>query len=251
MAANNPKDLSTLAWIFEFSPESGPEVWTRLPSVRWLTTTINATDLIEVDSDDNWTVYNAVNRTWSVTFELLENKNRDNMYLLFWWTKTDVAGTPVAVTNEAVGTDLIAGTVYTLLNKNGAGTVVASITVSDTGWELVLDTNYTVSVVNGETRIVFLTATTGATTVNYIYTPNESEALDLYIWTVELKNFKIRVTSTDDNWKITRTTLTSVKLNSEYSVSYQDIVRAGDITWSTLTFDTNKKSYFKYYNEQL
>jgi hypothetical protein len=68
---------------------------------------------------------------------------------------------------------------------------------------------------------------------------------------VEVKSFKVRVTSTDDAWKITRTTLTSAKLNSEYSISYQDIVTAWDITWATLTFDTNKGSKYIYHNEQI
>jgi hypothetical protein len=59
---------------------------------------------------------------------------------------------------------------------------------------MVLNTDYTVAVnSNGETYIVILVASTGATTANYTYTPNESETAEINIGTNELKNFEVKI----------------------------------------------------------
>jgi hypothetical protein len=56
--------------------------------------------------------------------------SRDVLNLLFYTTSTNVAGTAVPVTAEALGTAVPAGSIKTLKNKNGANTQVASISVS-------------------------------------------------------------------------------------------------------------------------
>jgi hypothetical protein len=247
MAAINPNDLAKLSWIFELYTGG---TWHRLASVRGLTTTIDDTNVVEIKADDTGTVLKVVDRTANVAFELLENRGRDTLGLLFGGTSTNVAGTPVAVTGENAWTTISAGVIYTLAKANGAGTEVASITVSDTGWALVLSTDYLVWVdTSWKTYIVFINATTWATTVDYTYTPNASENLTLDLTTIELKNFAIRVTAEDVNGKKSYTTLTSATLNSEYSISYADVIEAGDITGATLTFTANKGSQFVYENE--
>jgi hypothetical protein len=63
---------------------------------------------------------------------LLETQDPDKFNLLFNSERTLVAGTPVNVTAEVVGTTVASGTTYTLANRNGNGTVVSSIVVTDT-----------------------------------------------------------------------------------------------------------------------
>lgn len=224
--------------------------WTNLWAVTGAVATWDWTEVVDILSDNRWTLKKFANLSATIAATLKETQDPEKFKLLFNSVETLTPGTPVPVPNEAVGTDLIAGTVYTLLNKNGAGTVVASITVSDTGWELVLDTNYTVSVVNGETRIVFLTATTGATTVNYTYTPNEAVDQVVTTWANELKNFEVQLEVVLDT-KVRTITIASATLNSAYSTNFADIVEAGDVPWSEVTFESNKWTTITYHDEIL
>lgn len=248
MAAINPADLSKFSWIMEIQL-LGTNVWRRLASVRGLTTTINNTNVVEIKADDTGTVLKVADRTANVAFELLENSWRDTLALLFWGTETDVAWTPVAITEEEIGTDVWAWSVYILANSNGDGSIVTSVTVSDSGGALIAWTNYALWVdERGNSQVVFITSTNGATTIDYTYTPNETEGLTLDIGNVELRNFKARVTATE-NGKDRVTTLTSVTLNTEYSIAYADVVEAWDIAGANLTFETNKGSQLIYTNE--
>lgn len=121
-----------------------------------------------------------VEKTPTITFTWLDVNNRPVFDKMLGLDLLNVAGVPVSITNEPAGTALALGAIYRFANKNGAGTEVASIVVKDTTGTLVLDTDYAVGVdANGYTYITILAATTGATTVDYAYTPNAS-TLDGY-----------------------------------------------------------------------
>ena len=99
------------------------------------------------------------------------------------FTQVDVAGTPVAVTGEALGTGWTVGQPIKLANKNGANTIVASITIDAGGSPLVDGTNYNTYVGDGSngtlgyTYIVPITANALVLDADYTYTPNESTTL--------------------------------------------------------------------------
>ena len=228
----------------------GGSVWTNLGAVRGAVATWDGTDVVDILSDNRGSLKKFTNLTATISATLLETQDPDKFNLLFNSERTLVAGTPVAVTWEAIGSDLSAGTVYNLVKKNGAGTLVTSVTVSD-GWgALVLDTDYTLSVVNGVSRVVFLNATTGATTVDYTYTPNEAVIQEVTTWANELKNFEVELQVTLDS-KLRTITIASATLNSAYSTNFADIVEAGQVEGSEVTFESNKWTTITYTDEIL
>ncbi len=251
MAALNPNDLSKFSGILEIRLAGTTGAWTRLPSVRELATIINDTNIVDVKADDTGTVYKATDRIASIQLQLLENANRDNLALLFGGTSTDVAGVLTPVAGEALGTGWTVDTPIKLANKNADNTEVSSITIDADATPLVLNTDYRVFVgSDGYTYIMPITAQAGVLDADYSYTPNVSENLELDLKTIELRNFEIRVTATSEG-KARKTIISSGTLNSEYSISYQDVIEAGDITGSTLTFESNKGATYTYENEIL
>lgn len=235
-----------------FIREVWSPTWVDLGAVRALIASIDGTNITEVNSDNRGTLIKFVDLKASISLKSLETFARDKLNILFNTTSSNVAGTPVAITNEALGTSLSAWTIKVLANKNGAGTAVASISLSDSGGAMVLNTDYTVAVnSNGETYIVILVASTGATTANYTYTPNESETAEITIGTNELKNFEVKIEAIIP-WSKSRTiTLSSATINSTYSLGFVDVVTAGDVTGSDLVFDGNRDSKLTYYDENL
>jgi hypothetical protein len=212
-----------------FLREVGGSTWTDYGAVRGLVANLDGTEITEINSDNRGTLIKFTNLLATVNLTLLETQDRDKIDFLFNTTSTDVAGTPVAITNEAMGSNLAKGTIYTFANKNGANTQVASISLADTGGALVLNTDYALGVdENGFTYAVILVATTGATTVNYTYTPNESEQSVVTLGTNELKNFEIQIKAVEDT-KIRTITLSSATLNTSYAFGFTDIVEAADI----------------------
>ena len=119
---------------------------------------------------------------------------------------TTVAGTPVAVTGEALGTGWTVGQPIKLAYKNGDNTEVSSIVIDAGGTPLVLNTNYAVYVGDGAngtlgyTYIVPLTANALVLDADYSYTPNASKNItfnDSGAKTVKV----MRITNTDENGK--------------------------------------------------
>ncbi len=260
MAAVNPNDLSKFSGILEIRPAGSTGTWTRLPSVRGLTTTINDTNVVEVKADDTGTVYKATDRTASIELELLENANRDNLKLLFGGTSTDIAGTLVSGATQVVSSGSWDYNKFIKIeNQNGDGSAITVNSVTGaTDGALVADTDfYTGQNAAGEYGIFIIDSATVTTTaqdvtIDFDYTPNSSENLDLDLKTIELNNFEVRVTATENGSSRTRKTIiSSATLNSEYSVTYQDVIEAGDITGSTLTFESNKGATYSYQNEIL
>lgn len=260
MTAVNPNDLSKFSGILEIRPAGSTGIWTRLPSVRALTTTINDTNVVEVKADDTGTVYKATDRTASISLELLENSNRDNLKLLFGWTSTDVAWTLVSGATQVVASWSWAYNKFIKVeNQNGDGSALTINSVTGaTDGALVADTDYYVGQnADGDYGIfiidsVTVTTTAQDVTIDYDYTPNASEDLELDLKTIELNNFEVRVTATENGSSRSRKTIiSSATLNSEYSITYQDVIEAGDITGSTLTFESNKGATYTYKNEIL
>jgi len=256
MAAINPNDLAKFSGILEIRSAGTSDAWTRLPSVRALTTTIDDTNIVEVKADDTGTVLKVVDRTANVTLELLENRNRDKLSLLFGWTPVDVAGVLVAWAVQTVSASTVAyGEFIPFDNQNGNGSAVVINSVTGaTDWAIVLGTDYNSVVVDWIYGISLIAGGAISTlaqdfTIDTDYTPNSSENLTLDLDTTELANFEVRVTATDSAGKTSITKLTSAILNSTYSIAYADVIEAGDITGSSLTFEANKWSQFVYENE--
>lgn len=112
-------------------------------------------------------------------FTRQEVDNLEEIARMYGLSLVNVTATPVAITDEALGADLSAGAIVKLVNKSFSWTgaaLVASVTVSDTGGALVEGTDYELSLDDdGKTQVVFLLATTGATTIDYTYTPMASQ----------------------------------------------------------------------------
>lgn len=235
-----------------FIREVWSPTWEDMGSVRALVASIDGTNITEINSDNRGTLMKFVDLQASISVTALETFSRDKLNILYNTTTSNVAGTPVAITNEAVGTGLTAGTIYVLANKNGAKTQVASISLADTGGALVLNTDYTIGInTKGETYIVFLQATTGATTVNYTYTPNASETAVINVGTNVLKNFEVKIEADIDVTTDRIITLSSCTINSTYSLWFTDVVENGDVVGADLVFDWNKWSTLTYYDEAL
>jgi hypothetical protein len=221
-----------------FIREVGSGSWIDMGAVRALVASLDGTNVTEINSDNRGTLIKFVDLQASISVTALETFSRDKLNILFNTTSSNVAGTPVPVTNEAVGTSVAAGTIYVFANKNGANTQVASISVADTGGTLVLNTDYTIGVnAQGETYIVFLAASTGATVVNYTYTPNEAEQAIINIGTNELKNFEVKIEADISSTVDRIITLSSATINSTYSLGFTDVIENGDVVGADLVFD--------------
>lgn len=249
MSALNDKALGQYMGNLYITPTG----WTRTDmwAVRALVATLDNTNVVPIPSDNRWTLMKFVDLQATITVTLLETQDRDKLNLLFNTTSSNVAGTPTAVTGEVIGTDVAKGTVYNLVNKNGDNTIVSSIVVSDTGGALVLNTDYTASVDSEwNTRIVFLADTTGATDVDYSYTPNDTENAVINVWTNTLKNFLVEIEAVEDT-KVRKITLSSATINSTYGLGFTDVVENGDVIGADITFEANKGSTFTYSDQIL
>lgn len=251
MGALNSNELAKFKWILEVRPAGSTWAFTRLASVRWLVANIDTTNVIDVKADDTGSVFKVVDTQATIEAELLENMWRDTLALLFTGTTSDVAWTPVVVTNEAHWTGWTVWVPFKLNNKNWANTQVTITTIKAAAVTLVDWTDYDTYVwdgTNGDlgfTYIIPLTAQTLAITANYTYTPNASENITIAIDSVEVKWFEVKITATS-NGKTRITRLTNAAFSSTYGMSYADIVEAWDITGSTLTFTANKGSELVY-----
>lgn len=248
MSALNDKALWQYKGNLYVTPTGGTR--TDMWAVRALVANLDSTNVTEINSDNRGTLMKFVDLQAVISVTLLEPQERDKLNLFFNTTSSNVAGTPVAVSAEAVGTSVPAGTVYNLANKNGDNTVVSSIVVTDTGGALTLNTDYTVSVSNGFTRLVFLTASTGATTVAYSYTPNDTETAVIDIGTNVLKNFLVEIEAVEDT-KTRKITLSSATINSTYGLGFTDVTENGDVIPAEVTFEANKGSTFTYEDQIL
>lgn len=227
---------------------AGANDYQDLWAVRSTVGTIDPTEQVDILSSNRKTLESFANMKARVSFLALEEQKMKVLKKLFAFTETLVPGTPVVVwtdvPSEAIWTDLPSGTIYTFENKNGAGTEVASITVSDTGGALILDTDYKKWVDSqGFTYVVFLTATTGATTVDYTYTPNASENWELILWNQTIKRFDVKFVAYEDT-KNRVFELKNANLISVFETTFANVSQDWDLTGSNLEFQTDEKVIF-------
>lgn len=229
--------------------------WIDMGAVRALVANLDWTSITEINSDNRGTLIRFSDLLANISVTSLETFDRDKMNILFNTVSSNVAGTKVEDVSEEIWTDVTAGTIYTLLNKNWDNSKIATadIAVTDTTGTLVLNTDYTVAVdSNGFTYIVILVTTTGLTKVEYDYTPNSAEQAVITLGTNALKNFEVKIEAIIPNSVNKRTiSLSSATLNSTYSLGFQDPIEAGDLAGADLVFEWTKKWTLTYYDEVL
>lgn len=224
----------------------------RLASVVDVQTSQNfGADLIEVETDDNWTIYKAARPEVHITWTWMEGWDLTSLNKITGQNILSVAWTPVAITGESVWTTVAAGTIYTLINKDGDNTVVASISAADTWGALVLGTDYSVWVnAAWYTYIVILLATTWATTVDYTYTPSATKFIGTNIKTLELPRLVMKIVSTDDSGKTNTEYLIDSGFEWELIKAFVDVARAWDIPGTSFDFKGNKLGAYVSKNER-
>lgn len=265
MPAINPNELPKFVGILEVRPAGDTGPFTRLACVRGLVATVDTSaNTVEVNADDCGTVFSG-NRPWiSIEAELLEDMGVGTVELLLGGlNRTDVAGTPVPVLGEVIQAGAVVvdkGTVYPIINKSGDNSVVTSVVVDDNGTPLVLATDYTINVDTdgsvtgtiGTSYITFLTDTGGVgdVDIDYTYTPNSSEQIEVDSSFTENALFEVKITATEAG-KDRIISLTPARFEAPYNMNFLDVVEAGDITGATLTFVWEKDSKLTYKNEIL
>lgn len=263
MAAVNPNDLSKFVGILEVAPIATPTSFVRLASVRGLIGNFdNTVNQVEVNADDTGTVFKGYLPEARIEGSFLENANRDVMELLLGGTASNVAGTPVAgatqvLTNGSWNVNIF----YEIENQNGDGSIITvnsvtgsvdgALTVND-DFDLIQDPT------TGKYGIALqdIAAATNLTTIaqditiDYDYTPNASENLELDIVFTESPRVVVKVTATDSgNDRII--TIDDAVFEGVYGLEFLDIVEAGDLTGTTFTFKANKGAKYTYTNEIL
>lgn len=174
-------------------------------------------DVVEIETDNTAPITVGIkNHTASVEGELVEiNLTNLNTIRGGIDTLTNVATTPVAVTNEAHTLSGIIGA--RLDHKNGAGTIVTSITVTDSDDNAaVQNTDYVLYLDSeGYTCIARVAASTVITDgdgvkVDYTYTPNSAVMLSSGGKTTITAKV-VRITNTNEDGDDFRITVYSAK----------------------------------------
>lgn len=184
-------------------------------------------EIVEFDNTEEWRRYtNADKATISATMFEAHGQNIATL-LAGMSKKTVIPGNPVAVEDE---THVLSGTnAVRLENKNGAGTEVSSIVVTDSTTpdpvEAVRNTDYVVSVDSaGYTTIArvsgSLVIADGETvTVSYSYTPNSAIQVDVG-------------GITDQEYLICRLTNTRPSDDKIYQITCWKVALTGDLKWT-------------------
>lgn len=141
-------------------------------------------EIITFDNTEEYTRFSNADKA-TITFETFE-PNGPNLvkFMAGMATGTPVAASPVAITDEL---HTLTGTTSTrLTHKNGAGTEVSTIVVTDyAGNAAVRNTDYVIAIDNdGYTTIARVSGSTVITTgevvkVDYSYTPNAAYQVDV------------------------------------------------------------------------
>lgn len=140
-------------------------------------------------------------------------------------TLATVAGTPVSVTGEALGTGWTVGQPIKLANKNGDNTIVSSIVIDAGGSPLSAGTDYNTYVGNGTngelgyTYIVPVTSQSGVLDADYSYTPNASKKLTFADSGTKVSKV-MRITNTDENGKEFRIDIDNATNFSPISIDF-------------------------------
>ena len=255
MAAINPNDLAKFKWLLYIRAYWDTWAYTRLASVRWMVSNLDATNVIDVKADDTGSVYKVVDVKATIEAELLENMWRDTLDMLFTGTTSNTAAAPVVGATQDITNPSSYDLSINMENNMGDGTEVTVTGVSgSTDWALTVDTDYVVILdPNGKSAIYFvsgwnITTLTQTFTVTYNYTPNASEDITISIDSTSVKSFDVKIEATDSG-KARTIQLDNASFSSSYWMSFADIIEQWDITWATLVFDANKGSNLIYTNE--
>lgn len=255
MAAINSKDLAKYTGILEVRESGSAGAFTRLASVTGLTANIDTTNIVDIKADDTGSVLKVTDVQSTITATLLESMGRDTLSLLFTGVSADVAGVLVSGATQTIASGGTAFNAVTPIeNQNGdASAIVINSVTGATDGALVADTDYVLAQdIDGSYGVVILDSATVTTmaqdfTIDYDYTPNASEDISIDIDSSEVKNFEVKVTATDGaNDRVI--TLSSAAFTATYGMSFQDVIEAGAIAGSDVTFTGNKGSVFNYSN---
>jgi hypothetical protein len=134
------------------------------------------------------------------------------------FTKEDIAGTPTAITGEALGTGWTIGQPIKLANKMGDNSTVTSIVIDADTTPLTVVTDYTSYVGDGSngtlgyTYIVPVTAQAGVLDADYSYTPNAASKLHAGTSSLKLTPQIVRFSHTNTGGKVRSLTVYASKL---------------------------------------
>ncbi len=268
MAATNEKALGKYPWlvyVWEYTSDipallddmsnanavtayiDSNIVFKRLASVIdvQVSTNLNA-DVVEVVTDDNWTIYKATTPEVKITWQWYESWEVDTVKTITGQNDLSVAGTLVSWASQTIASWTKAYNEYTALeNQNGDGSAISITSVTGwTDWALVADTDYVLTEVNWVYGITILDSTTVTTmaqdfVIVYDYTPTATKYLGLNVKALEIPKMVVKIVSSD--WTNTNTEyLINSWFEWELIGSYIDVVRAWDLTPSAFDFKANK-----------
>ena len=210
-----------------------------------------AANLVQVDTDTHGTVYKASLPDITRTFNWREVFTENIVSLISNYSDVVVAGTPTAITDEALWTWWTVWTPIKLANKNGDKTIIDLTTawaIKAGGWNLVRWTDFNDYVDSeGFTYVVPVTTQTLVLTATYSYTPNASDISYLNAITQELPELCLKIIAYDGNirgtWNTIEMYLYDTNFTGQLVRAFQDVQRAGDINWSTMEFKANKNGF--------
>lgn len=211
---------------------------------------------VSVDSDNRGTIVDRIRINGAISFDWLEPGNVNNLENIFKGivTKSSVAGTPVAITNEDIV--LVKNTPVFLANHNGDGSEVpvSALNLDGGGAALTEGTDFEVVVVNGKTAIV-LSDSYGsnnvACEVDYTYTPATSLKLAGGTSKTATPRFVKVVGPTDADPNVTRSViLKSAVVDTELLLKYIDVETAGDVGVMPVTLKNQKDAEWEYIDEK-
>ncbi len=219
-----------------------------------------ADNTISVDADecDTGNIYEASEPAINASATWYESQNLDALSIILGTPTLDVAGTPVVGFNQLAsnGSWSFANAIK-LSNQNFDGSINNVTQVSWSVDGVLLAADYTVSQdSNGDTVVTVFSggsATTAAQdlTITYDYTPTDKRYGGLKVTTKELPRLIVRFeTCPDADGKINYHYLVNSTLTGELLTVFVDPVRAGDITGSSVEFETKKGGFYVFDNER-
>lgn len=257
----NKGHVSYFAANLEVRPAGSTGAYTRLASVRGVAGNVTLGNTLEIKADDNQllTKYFKPGATITIT-DWIEIADPTRLEILLGGTVATTAASPVTVTDEdlAAAGSWVVGQPLKINNKNGANTIVTSITVSiDGGADLVAGTDYNTYVGDGEngelgyTYIVPITANANAIVVDYTYTPNASKSWSITIESTALPALEVRLIGyqPEDNTKTRIWSISSASMNTDFSMQYVDVIENGDFGKTALEFIANEGATVRFEDE--
>lgn len=257
MSAKKKHNLSKFVGFTYIRMSGAQGWWFELASARATVATIDTTaQSVDVVCDTRWSVFKGVIPEALVGLTFLENADTTALAKLFGLTETTQAAGTKSLSDESFtfGTDDKIVLPYYSNDDNGLTTPV----VKDSTWvtTYVLDTDYSVTVVDNETTITRLWG--GAITegenvlVSGDVEVNASEKVSMVSEFTLKEEFEVMIIAkiTTDGVDYRRTIkLDPATLESTYALEFLDVVKAGDINWASVEFKLSEWGTFEMYDE--